>query len=109
MTARERAEKVHKRLQEQDPHGTHAQAIEIIEKAISAAEDCCEAGAEGTAKKLVQHMAINMERESALLYPNPAAILMDPYGLLDLIRSEGGFEPDTIDAWMVEAQKSTKE
>ena len=108
MTARERAEKVHERLQAQWPKGTHEEAIVIIEKAISAAEDCCEAGAEGTAKKLVQHMAMNMERESALLYPNPAAILMDPYGLLDLIRSEGGFEPAMIDEWMVEAQKKHK-
>ncbi len=108
MTARERAEKVYSRFQAQGPHGTHDQAIEIIEKAISAAEDCCEAEAEETAKKLVQHMAINMERESALLYPNPAAILMDPYGLLDLIRAEGGFEPAVIDGWMVDAQKKHK-
>ena len=65
--------------------------------------------AEATAKKLVQHMATHMERESFLLYPDPATIMMDPYGLLDLIRTEGGFEPWTIDEWMIEAQKSTKE
>ncbi len=65
--------------------------------------------AEETARKLVQHMAIHMERESFLLYPDPATIMMDPYGLLDLIRAEGDFEPSTIDEWMVEAQKSTKE
>ncbi len=68
-----------------------------------------EIAAEATAKKLVQHMAVHMERESFLLYPDPATIMMDPYGLLDLIRAEGGFEPSTIDEWMVEAQKSTKE
>ncbi len=68
-----------------------------------------EAAAEATARKLVQHIATNMERESALLYPTPATILMDPYGLLDIIREEGGFEPEVIDGWMVEAQKSTKE
>lgn len=109
MTARERAERAQQQIHSQWPGTARNQFVVIIEEEIIAAEDRCTAMAQETAKKLVQHMAIHMERESFLLYPDPATIMMDPYGLLDLIRAEGGFEPSTIDEWMVEAQKSTKE
>ncbi len=67
-----------------------------------------EMAAEATARKLVQHIATNMERESTFLYTNPATTMLNPYALLDLIRAQGGFEPAMIDEWMVEAQKKHK-
>jgi hypothetical protein len=59
-----------------------------------------------TAKKLIQFIASNMERESAFLYPEGmrGVFVNDAYGLLDLIRAEAGLAAETVDAWMVEAQ-----
>lgn len=56
------------------------------------------------AKKFIQAITCRMERESAFLTPNPQAFMNDPYGLLDLIRDEAKLDPETIDAWMLEAQ-----
>lgn len=61
---------------------------------------------EAAAKKLVQHITRDMERESALLQPNPQVFMRDPYALLDLIRTEANVTPGTVDAWMLEAQRS---
>jgi hypothetical protein len=60
------------------------------------------------AKKLVTFITQSMERESALLQPNPQVFMNDPYGLLDLIRDEAKLKPEEIDAWMVEAQPGKK-
>jgi len=57
-----------------------------------------------TAKRLIEHIVRNMERESQFLYPNPDVFMNDPYGLLDLIRVEAKLSAETVDAWMVEAQ-----
>lgn len=59
---------------------------------------------EEIAKKLVQHIVVHMERESAFLQPNPQTFMNDPYELLDLIRNEAKLPPEMIDAWMLEAQ-----
>lgn len=63
---------------------------------------------EAAAKKLVQHIVQDMERESALLQPNPQVFMRDPYALLDLIRKEANLSAETIDAWMLEAQKGRR-
>ena len=60
------------------------------------------------AKKLVQFITVNMERESAFLQPKPQVFMNDAYGLLDLIRNEAKLKPEEIDAWMVEAQPGKK-
>ena len=60
------------------------------------------------AKKLVQFITVNMERESAFLQPKPQVFMNDAYGLLDLIRDEAKLKPEEIDAWMVEAQPDKK-
>lgn len=61
-----------------------------------------------TAKKLIQFITVNMERESAFLQPNPQVFMNDAYGLLDLIRNEAKLTPEQVDAWMVEAQPNKK-
>ncbi len=56
-------------------------------------------------KKIVQYIASNMERESALANPYPNTFMNDPYGLLDLIKQEANLTGELLDAWMVEAQE----
>lgn len=58
-----------------------------------------------TARKLVEFIVLHMQRESMWLYPNPQTVMYEPYGLLHLIRDAAKLSPETIDAWMVEAQK----
>lgn len=60
------------------------------------------------AKKLVEFIVLHMQRESALLYPDPQVVMYEPYGLLHLIRNAAKLSPETVDQWMVEAQKSQK-
>lgn len=63
---------------------------------------------EAAAKKLVQHITQSLERESALLQPVPQVFMRDPYALLDLIRQEANLSAETVDNWMLEAQKSIR-
>lgn len=58
-----------------------------------------------TARKLIQFIASHMERESRFLYPNPQIVMYEPYQLLDMIRDAAKVAPETIDRWMLEAQK----
>lgn len=60
------------------------------------------------AKKVVQYIACDIVRESAMLSPTPTEYMADPYGLLDLIKDETGLSPEVIDAWMVEAQHAVE-
>jgi hypothetical protein len=60
------------------------------------------------AKLLVQQIVRGMERESALLQPDPQVFMRDPYALLDLIRKEANVSAEDMDAWMLEAQPNRR-
>lgn len=59
------------------------------------------------AKLVVQYVIRNYARESALLYPEHlrGEVMHNPKGLLDLICDSLKVSPETIDAWVVEAQE----
>lgn len=61
------------------------------------------------AEKLVKTITRNLERESALLDPNPSVYMRDPYALLDLIRDTLALDEETIDRWMCEEQNISQE
>lgn len=57
------------------------------------------------AQRLVYFIAQHMERESRWLTPEPQVFMNDPHGLLKLIAEEAKLTPETVDMWMVNAQK----
>lgn len=88
-------------------HPFKSRSLPMLQEAIGEIEKAPALGRE-VAKKLVTFITQSMERESALLQPNPQVFMNDPYGLLDLIRDEAKLKPEEIDAWMVEAQPGKK-
>lgn len=88
-------------------HPFKSRSLPMLQAAIGEIEKAPALDRE-VAKKLVVFITQSMERESSLLQPKPQVFMNDPYGLLDLIKTEAKLDAATIDAWMVEAQPGKK-